>query len=171
MFLLLVYLVFGRVLMMAGGGRTVAELEVENLVLRHQPSVLRRHTGKRPPFRRRDRVLLVAASRLLPRRRWGVFLVSPQTLVRWHGELVRRKWSYRCRRLGRPPLDPRVRELVLRLGRENPGWGCVRIQGELRKLGIRVGATTIRSILRRSGVGPAPRRDGPTWTEFLRSQA
>jgi hypothetical protein len=123
MFLLLVYLVFGRVLRMAGGGRSVAELEVENLVLRHQLSVLRRRTGKRPPFGRRDRVLLAAASRLLPRRRWGVFLVSPQTLVRWHRELVRRKWSYRRRRLGRPPLDPRVREFVLRLGRGEPALG------------------------------------------------
>lgn len=170
MVLLLVYLVFGRVLRVAGGGRAVAELEVENLVLRHQLAVLRR-TVKRPPFWRRDRVLLAAASRLLPRARWGAFLVSPQTLVRWHGELVRRKWSYRRRRMGRPPLDPGVRELVLRLGRENPRWGCVRIQGELRKLGIRVGATTIRSILRAAGVGPSPRGDGLSWSEFLRAQA
>jgi putative transposase len=170
MFLLLVYLVLRRMLRLAAGGSTVAELEVENVVLRHQLAVLGR-TVKRPPFRRRDRILLAAASRLLPRDRWGVFLVSPQTLLRWHGELVRRKWSYRRRRLGRPPLDPEVRELVLRLGRENPGWGCVRIQGELRKLGIRVGATTIRAILRAAGVGPSPRRDGPSWSEFLRAQA
>jgi putative transposase len=170
MFWLLVYLVFGRVLRMAGGGRSLAELEVENVVLRHQLAVLRRSV-KRPPFRRRDRVVLAAASRLLPRRRWGVFVVSPQTLVRWHGELVRRKWSYQRRRMGRPPLDPEVRKLVLRLGRENPGWGCVRIQGELRKLGIRVGATTVRSILRAAGVDPSPRRDGPSWNEFLRAQA
>jgi putative transposase len=72
---------------------------------------------------------------------------------------------------GRPPLDPALRQLVLRLARENSSWGCVRIQGELRKLGIRVGATTIRSILRRSGFGPAPRRQGPSWRDFLRAQA
>jgi hypothetical protein len=170
MFLMLMYLVLGRVLRVGAGGSRIAVLEVENMVLRHQLAVLRRSV-KRPPLRRRDRVLFAAASRLLPRDRWGVFLVSPKTLVRWHGELVRRKWSYRHRREGRPPLDPEVRELVLRLGRENPGWGCVRIQGELRKLGIRVGATTIRAILRSAGVGPSPRREGPSWSEFLRAQA
>ena len=73
--------------------------------------------------------------------------------------------------LGRPPLDPKIRDLVVRLGPENPRWGCVRIQGELRKLGVRVGATTIRTILRRAGVPPAPRRTGPSWSEFLRAQA
>lgn len=81
--------------------------------------------------------------------------------------------NYRDRRRspGRPPIDPEVRELVLRLARENRRWGCLRIQGELRKLGIRVDATTIRTILRRSGLGPAPRRGGPSWSEFLRAQA
>lgn len=169
MFLSLVYLVVGRVLRVGGGSR-VAALEVENVVLRHELAVLRRSVN-RPAFRRRDRVLLTAASRLLPRDRWSVFVVSPRTLVRWHGELVRRKWSYRRGRVGRPPLDPGVRDLVLRMGRENPGWGCVRIQGELRKLGIRVGATTIRAILRAEGIGPAPRRDGASWSAFLRAQA
>jgi putative transposase len=153
-----------------GGGSSAAALEVENAVLRHELAVLRR-TLKRPPLQRRGRLLLAAASTLLPRERWSVFPVSPQTLLRWHRELVARKWTYRRRPPGRPPIDRELRELVLRLGRENPGWGCVRIQGELRKLGIRVGATTIRSILRRSGVGPAPRRDGPCWWEFLRAQA
>jgi putative transposase len=100
-----------------------------------------------------------------------VFLVSPQTLLRWHRELVRRKWTFRHRAPGRPPLDPAVRELVLRLARENPKWGCVRIQGELRKLGVAEGVTTIRSLLRRSRLGPAPRRGGPSWAEFLRAQA
>ena len=115
---------------------------------------------------------MTAASRLLPRERWSSFLVTPQTLLRWHRELVRRKWTYRRKRApGRPPVDADLKDLVIRLGRENPRWGCIRIQGELRKLGIRLGATTIRSILRRAGVGPAPRRDGPSWTEFLRAQA
>jgi len=151
-------------------GSSVATLEVENAVLRHQLAVLRR-TVERPRLRRRDRVLLAAASTLLPRERWSVFLVSPQTLLRWHRELVKKKWSYRRRSAGRPPLDRGLGDMVLRLGRENPQWGCLRIQGELRKLGIRVGATTIRTMLRRSGLGPAPRRGGPSWSEFLHAQA
>ena len=166
----LVFLALRRVLRVFAGSSSVAALEVENAVLRHQLAVLRR-TAKRPPLRRRDRLLLAAAGGLLPRDRWSVFLVSPQTLLRWHRELVARKWTYRRRSPGRPPIDRELQELVLRLGRENPGWGCVRIQGELRKLGIRVGATTIRSVLRRSGFGPAPRRGGPSWGEFLRAEA
>jgi len=99
-------------------------------------------------------------------------MVSPQTLLRWHRELVRRKWRYRRKGTGgRPPLDPGTRDLILQLARENTRWGCVRIQGELAKLGIRVSATTIRTLLRRHGLGPAPRRSGPTWSQFLRAQA
>jgi transposase InsO family protein len=159
-----------RLLRVLGRGSSVAALEVENAVLRHQLAVLRRAV-ERPSLRRRDRLLLAATSRLLPRERWSVFLVSPQTLLRWHRELVRKKWSYRRRSAGRPALDRELRELVVRLGRENPRWGCLRVQGELRKLGIHVGATTIRTILRRSGLGPAPRRSGPSWSEFLHAQA
>jgi putative transposase len=166
----LVHLALRRLFRVFARSSAVAALEVENAVLRHQLRVLRR-TVKQPPLGRRDRLLLAVASGFLPRDRWAVFLVSPQTLLRWHRELVQRKWSYRHRAAGRPPLDPLVRDLVVRLARENPRWGCVRIQGELLKLGVRVGATTIRSVLRRSGLGPAPRRGGPSWAEFLRAQA
>jgi putative transposase len=126
----------------------------------------------RPCLRRRDRLLMAAISRVLPRPRLSSFVVSPQTLLRWHRELVRRKWTHRRNATGgRPPLADDVRELILRMGRENPRWGCVRIKGELAKLGIRVSASAIRALLRRQGLGPAPRRGGPTWAEFLRNQA
>jgi transposase InsO family protein len=145
--------------------------DLEILVLRHQLRVLRRRTGP-PKLRFIDRVLLAAASRSIPRERWSCFLVTPATLVRWHRELVRKKWTYgRSGLPGRPPIDPEVRELVLKIAKENPRWGCVRIQGELAKLGIRVSATTIRTLLRTARLGPAPRRTGPTWTQFLRAQA
>ena len=109
---------------------------------------------------------------VIPRDRWIAFMVTPATLLRWHRELVRRTWTYRrTGRPGRPPIDAEVRALILRLARENPRWGCVRIGGELRKLGIRVAATTIRSLLRTARAGPAPRRTGPSWTDFLRAQA
>src|SRR6266516_4100074 len=122
----------------------------------------------------RDRTVTGVQTCALPisRDRWGSFIVTPSTLLRWHRDLVRRKWTFRRgRRPGRPHLDREVQALVLQMARENSRWGCVRISGELRKLGIRVGATTIRTLLRRSGLGPAPRRNGPTWSEFLRSQA
>lgn len=164
------HLLLRRLARLLVGASGVGALEVENAVLRHQLVVLRRST-KRPLLRRRDRLVLSIASGLLPRERWSAFLVSPQTLLRWHRELVRRRWNYSHRRPGRPSVDTATRELVLRMARENPRWGCVRIQGELRKLGIHVGATTVRSLLRRSGLGPAPRRDGPSWSEFLRAQA
>ena len=137
--------------------------------MRHQLRVLQRTSGP-PRFRVRDRVLLAAASRSIPRDRWVVFTITPATLLRWHRQLVRRKWTYRrTGRPGRPPIEAEVRQLILRLARDNPRWGCVRIGGELRKLGIRVGATTIRSLLRTARAGPAPRRTGPSGTEFLRA--
>ncbi len=170
MIFFLVHLLVRRLVRIVAGGSAAAALEVENAVLRHELGVLRRSV-KRPELRRRDRLVLAAASGLLPRERWSVFVVSPQTLLRWQRELVRRKWTYRRRPAGRPPLDPELRELVLRLARENPRWGCVRIQGELRKLGFRAGATTIRTLLRQHRLGPAPRRNGPSWAEFLRAQA
>ena len=147
----------------------MSQLQLENAILRHQVRVLRR-TVRRPDLKDRDRAFLAAASRAISRDRWASFIVTPQTLLRWHRQLVRRKWTYRRRGPGRPRVDPDVTDLVIRLARENPRWGCVRIQGELRTLGIRLGASTIRRILRHAGLGPAPRRTGPTWSEFLRAQ-
>jgi len=171
MLLSLVYFVLRRLLQaLAPSDRSDLELETELLVLRHQVKVLSRSV-RQPPFRRRDRMVLSAASRILPRERWTAFVVTPRTLLRWHRELVRRKWTYRRRRPGRPPLDPETVELIVRMGRENPRWGYLRIRGELLKLGVRVSATAIRTVLRREGLGPAPRRTGPSWGEFLRTQA
>ncbi len=146
------------------------EREAEILVLRHQLAVMKRSAG-RPKLRRLDRVLLAAFARFVPRERWSCFIVSPQTMLRWHRELVARKWTYRHTRIGRPPLDPDLVALIISMGRKNPRWGCMRIKGELQGLGHRVGVTTIRTILRRAGISPAPRRDGPSWAEFLRAQA
>jgi transposase len=166
-----IYLLLRRLVGLAGGSAEDRHSDIEVLVLRHQLAVLRRRVG-RPRLRRRDRLFMAALSRVLPRPRWSSFLVSPQTLLRWHRELVRTKWTYPHRPTGgRPPIAGDVRDLILRLGKENPRWGCVRIKGELAKLGIRVSASAIRTLLRRSGPGPAPRRGGPTWAEFLRSQA
>src|SRR5205814_1879777 len=108
---------------------------------------------------------------LLPRVRWSIFLVTPSTLLRWHRELIRRRWTYAAAGRSRRALDAELVDLVLRLARENPRWGYVRIVGECRKLAVRVSATSVRTILRRHHLGPAPRRGGPTWRQFLRAQA
>jgi len=139
-------------------------------VLRHQLRVLTRG-GKRPRFNTADRAFLAAASRFLPRERWSAFGVVPETLKRWRRQLEGRRDPRPRRGPGRPPIDPELRQLILRLGRENPRWGYLRIKGELLKLGIRISAATIANVLRRGGLGPAPRRIGPTWGEFLRAQA
>src|SRR6266540_3791425 len=154
-------------LLLRGG---VDKRDLERAVLRHQLKILRRG-GTRPRFTDADRAFLAAAAGLLPRDRWKSFLVGPDTLIRWHRELSRRRRRRRSRRPGRPALDPSIKHLILRLGRENPRWGYLRIRGELLKLGIDVSATAIATVLRQSGLGPAPRRIGPTWTQFLRLQA
>jgi hypothetical protein len=165
------YLILRQVLqlmiLVARGDRANA---VEVLVLLHQVAVLRRQV-RRLDLEPADRAVLLGLSRLLPRGRWAAFFVTPATLLRWHCRLVARQWTYPRRRPGRPPVTAQLRELVLRLARENPTWGCRRIQGELAGLGYRLGASTIWGILTRAGVGPAPRRAGPSWTEFLTAQA
>ena len=152
--------------------RTESEKDIEIMVLRHQVRIIERQLHARLRYRPADRALLAALSRLLPRIRWRSFLVTPETLMRWHREAAKHKWRKwrKLRGPGRPPMKDELVELIVRLGRENRRWGCVRIQGELRKLGIRISASSLRRVLRRHGLGPSP-RSGPTWTEFLTSQA
>jgi len=144
--------------------------DVELLVLRHELEILRRQVV-RPELRMVDRALLAAAACHLPRSSRGMLLVSPRTLLRWHQRLVCRKWRQAPGPRGRPSLAGEVRELVLRLARENPRWGHRRICGELVKLGFRVSPTSIRRLLAKAKLEPAPRRSGPTWREFLHAQA
>src|SRR5215216_2977228 len=151
-------------------GRSERAKELEILVLRHELHVLRRQLG-RPRLRSGDRVLLAAFGQLLPRKRRRSFLVQPATLLRWHRDLVRRRWTYGLRRQGRPPLASQMRELILRLAAENPSWGYKRIQGELVGLGIPLSASSVWNVLHRHGIEPAPRRASVSWSEFLRRQA
>jgi putative transposase len=106
---------------------------------------------------------------MLPRHSWNAFFVQPETLLSWHRRLVARRWTYPHRRPGRPPIDRDVRELILRLARENSSWGYLRIAGELRKLGIAVSAISVRNILTNAGIPPAPQRDSQSWRSFLRA--
>ena len=144
--------------------------DAEILVLRHQVSVLRRQVA-RPRFSWSDRAFIAALARLVPKERWSAFLVTPEAILRWHRALVRRRWTYPHRRQGRPPLPQGTVELIVRLSRENPRWGYLRIVGELKKLGIAVSKGSVANVLRRNGLPPSPRRAGPTWNEFLRAQA
>jgi putative transposase len=150
--------------------RSDAVNEVELLVLRHELAVLRRQVG-RPSCRPADRLFLAALARALPRDRWGSVFVRPETIRRWHRSLLARRWTYPHRPPGRPATDADLRALIVRLARENPGWGYRRIQGELAQLGIRIAASTVWSILQQAGIDPAPRRSSETWREFLRAQA
>jgi len=157
-----------QLLVLLARGNTAKDVEI--LVLRHQLTVLRRQVA-RPRLKPADRALLAALSRALPQARWSCFLVTPETLLRWHRRLVAGAWTYPRRGQGRPPLEHGIQQLIIRLATENPRWGYQRIKGELLRLGIRVSATAIRATLRRHGLDPAPRRATTTWRAFLRQQA
>jgi len=167
----LVYLLFRRALAVAAlrlRSREFKELEI--VVLRHELAVLRRQVA-RPRLEQSDRVFLAAASWLLGRTSRPSFFVRPDTLLGWHRQLVRKRWTYAGRRPGRPAVSEELRELVLRLARENPRWGYQRIVGELGGVGVRVSATSVAKILRRAGVPPAGARVQLSWRDFIRAHA
>ena len=147
----------------------------EILMLRHQLAVLQRRRPCRPKLNWADRALLAALLGVIPKaRRQGLrLLVTPDTIVRWHRDIVRRRQAARSKRgrTGRPATRRNIQALVRRLARENPGWGYRRIHGELAGLGVKIAASTVWEILRASGIDPARRQTGPTWSQFLRSQA
>ena len=142
------------------------------LVLRHENAVLRRH-AERIRYEPADRVWFAALARLIPRGCWAeVFPVTPAMLLAWHRKLAARKYDTSKRRKpGRPPAVHGIARLAVRLAKENPLWGYRRIHGELTKLGVRIAPSTVYEILRVAGIGPAPRRTGPTWRQFLHAQA
>ena len=146
----------------------------EILILRHQLAVLQRRQPRRPNLNWADRALLATLLGVIPkaRRRGLRLLVTPDTILRWHRDIVRRRAAKSVRgKTGRPVTRRNIRALVLRLARENPEWGYRRIHGELAGLGLKVAASTVWEILKKAGIDPAPRRSGPAWSQFLRSQA
>ena len=166
---LLMRWLFSLIILMSSGDRAK---DAELLVLRHENAVLRRHAG-RVRYDPADRAWFAVLTRFIPRRRWAhVFPVTPATLLAWHRRIAARKYdTSKRRRPGRPATGQSIARLTVRLAYENPLWGYRRIHGELTKLGVTIAASTVYEILRAAGTGPAPRRNGPTWRQFLHAQA
>ena len=173
----LIFLIVSRAVSLLGLSRREAWWkDAEILMLRHQLAVAgRERPGARARLTWPDRALLALLAGTLPIGHLAAMrlIVTPGTILRWHRDIVRRRWSRRSRqgRSGRPATHRKVRSVVLRLARENESWGYRRIHGELAGLGVTVAPSTVWQILKTAGIDPAPRREGPGWAEFLRSQA
>jgi putative transposase len=150
--------------------RKDSTLAVEVVMLRHEVAVLRRQVHG-PALQPADRAVLAGLWRLLPRLHQGRIFVQPDTLLRWHRDLVAKCWTYPHGRPGRPAGPGGTTALILRLAKENPSWGYRRIQGELATMGISLAASSVWAILKRHNVEPSPRKSGPTWTELIAAQA
>ena len=163
----LLYLIFRQLVAWLGLlARSSRSKNVEILVLRHEVAVLRRQVS-RPRLSWADRAVFAALARLLSQACQLPRIVTPGTILRWHRDLVKQRWTQPRRRTAGRRTAPDLRRLVLRLAAENSSWGYRRIQGELAGLGYPIGSSTVWSILKRAGIDPAPRRDGPTWRQFL----
>ncbi len=166
MFFLIIYSLLRRVVGLAAPDGILQGVLAENMVLRHR-LVVEARGAPRPKLRRRDRLFFVALSRVLPRERWEVFRFSPQTLMRWHRELVKAKWTFKRTSMGRPPISAELRDLIISMAKNSSDWGCYRVKGELRGLGAR-SCLRIKVTRRGRGLGsvtasPAPRPRFEIW--------
>jgi putative transposase len=169
----LLYLIFVRLcgwLALLSRSDNVENTEI--LMLRHQIAVLQRQV-RSPQLSWADRAVLAALTRRLStaHRRQLSLIVTPRTLLRWHAEMVRRRWTYPRRTPGRPRTGPAIRRLALEMAQGNPTWGYRRICGELTGLGYKVAPSTIWQILKAAGIDPAPQRAAASWKQFLSAQA
>jgi transposase len=168
----LLYLIFRQVMAWLGLlARSAQSKDAEILVLRHEVALLRRQVC-RPRLSWADRAVFAALTRLLSPACRLHRIVTTATILRWHRDLVKQRWTHpRRHRTSSRRTPPELRRLVLRLATENPSWGYRRIHGELAGLGYQIAASTVWSILQQAGIDPAPRRDGPSWRQFLHTQA
>jgi putative transposase len=144
------------------------DLAVEVVALRQQVRMYQRQATRAPRLARWDKVLLAAILTRYRALASAIVIVQPDTVLRWHREIVKRKWTFgNTPKRGRPTIPAATVELIVRLARENRAWGYGKIQGELLKVGHRVSQATIKRVLRRRGLPPAPRRGRTTWRAFL----